>query len=218
MSPSLDATPPRFAHHRGTWDFVSEESHRPAERNLSSKVSTVDREAVTAAWRGGDYASVAKIAAAWSERDDRRQILLPLIADWVTATPEAAASFAQAWPAGTERRLLLEAAVRSWSERDVAAASAWLNALEPHPDHDGAVVAIATCEVLSTRRPEIALSWAESVMAPTPRWEAICTVAETWARRDESAARRYVESCVVLTVREREQMLTHISQSLAVLE
>jgi hypothetical protein len=100
----------------------------------------------------------------------------------------------------------------------VAAASAWLNALEPHADQDGAVAAIALCPVLLVRRPEIASSWAESIEAPAPRWETLCAVATAWARSDAAAARRYVEGCAALTPDERARVLAHLGAMIAAVE
>ena len=195
---------------RNALDFVGPESDGPSIRRLSAAVRAEEWETIEAVWRAGDFSRAAQLAAALSEFDDRRLILLPLLADWAAMNPKQAARFAQERPAGVERSELLETTIRAWAERDVAAASAWLDALASEPDHDRAVVAIATCEVLLQRRPEIALSWAESVGAPSLRWEAICTVAQDWARRDRQAAERYVETCEVLTPAEREQMLAHL--------
>ena len=217
-SPCLGETPRAAVPARGAWDFTGPENHDLSERTLSVSVDPGKRAAIDAAWRAKDFARAASLAAELPELDDRRQILLPLVTAWASAQPHGAAQFAQALAAGVERREVLEIAIRSWVGRDLVAASAWLNALEPHPDHDLAIVAIATTEILAASQPEIALSWAESVTAPTLRWEAICTVAQTWARRDVAAATRYVESTVVLSDEERQRMLAHVRRQVAVLE
>ena len=200
---------------RGAWDFSGPEFHGPARRNLSMTLSGEALTVVEAAWNSGDFAKAAALVMAWPELDDRRQILRPLLADWVEASPLVAAEFAQTLPVGVERREMLEAVIHDWCERDVAAASAWLNALAPHVDQDGAVAAIATSSVLSKQRPEIALSWAESIGAPTVRWEAAATVAEVWARRDLAAMVRYFEKSSTLTIDERARLLNYVRQSAA---
>lgn len=189
-----------------------------SERHLSPAVHAEDVRAIDVAWQAGDYARATAITASLGDLEDRRQILRPLLAEWVRTNPQNAAQFAQARPVGAERSELLETTIRAWAERDIAGASAWLNALEPHGDHEKSVVAIATNEILATHRPEIALSWAESVGAAELRWEAICTVAEMWARRDSAAALRYVESALILSTDERARMIAHVSQRTAVLE
>jgi hypothetical protein len=198
---------------RGAWDFTGPEFHGPARRNLSMTLSGEALTVVEAAWNSGDYAKAAALVMTWPELDDRRQILRPVLSDWMETSPLAAAEFAQTLPAGVERREMLEAVIHDWCERDVAAAGAWLNALARHADQDGAVAAIATSSVLSEQRPEIALSWAESIGAPTARWEAAATVAEVWARRDLAAVVRYFEKSSTLTIDERARLLTYVRQS-----
>jgi hypothetical protein len=200
---------------RSAFDFTGPEYTEESPRSLSADVRSEDRAEIEAAWRAGDYTRAAGVAASLADIDDRRQVLLPLMAEWVRSAPEEAAQFAQTSPAGVERREMLETVIRGWSKYDVAAASAWLNALEPDPDQDAAVAAIATNEILMKSRPEIALSWAESLAAPDIRWEVICTVVEEWARVDQLAARRYIENASVLTSGERSRMLTHVFQQSA---
>ncbi|HEX2101832.1 MAG TPA: hypothetical protein VHF69_14260 [Candidatus Synoicihabitans sp.] len=208
LLPNAEVSPMRPGRHAR--DFIGPESDGPSAPELSAAVPAEDWQAIQAAWRIGDFATAARLTLRLATLDDRRLILRPLLTHWVAAVPEEAAHFALARSAGVERSEMLETTIRAWADRDVAAASAWLDALAPEPDHDGAVAAIATCEVLFQRRPEIALSWAESISAPTLRWEAMCTVAQDWARREAPAAERYVAMSAVLTPAERAEMLTHL--------
>lgn len=203
---------------RGAWDFTGQEFHGQGRQHLNAAIDADVLASVEAAWNSGEYPKAVALVMTWPELNDRRQILRLLLADWVDTRPVAAAEFAQGLCAGVERREMLEVVIREWCERDVAAAGAWLNALTPHSDQDGAVAAIATCSILVEQRPDVALSWAESIGAPTARWEAAATVAEAWARRDLTVAVRYFEKSSTLTIDERARLLTYVRQSTAIVK
>jgi len=213
--PKVPAVPIGPARVHGAWDFTGQEFHGLGRQSLSATIDADVLASVEAAWNSGEYPKAAALVMTWPELNDRRQILRLLLADWVDARPVSAAEFAQGLSAGVERREMLEVVIREWCERDVAAAGAWLIALTPHSDQDGAIAAIATCSVLVEQRPDIALSWAESIGAPTARWEVAATVAEAWARRDLTAAVRYFEKSSTLTIDERVRLLTYVRQSTA---
>jgi hypothetical protein len=207
-----DAEPVRL---RDAWDFIGPEMHGRPELSLSAGVSDKAFVEVAAAWRAGDHARAAQLVKTWPELDDRRQVLTPLLWEWVETDPAAAARFAQSLAAGAERREMLEVVVREWVGRDINAAAAWL-ATEPlQVDADGAAAVIATNDAFSERQPEAALAWAERITAPTLRWEAATTIATTWARRDQAAMADYFERSAAFTRDERSRLLAHVRQSIA---
>ncbi len=192
------------------------EYHETPERililTLSRFVSREERAKIEAAWRAGDFAGAAALAAALANVEDRRKVLVPLLGQWTKTDPKAAVRFAEGTPAGVERQEMLGAAIRAWSEHDLIAASDWLNVPEPLPDHDLAVAAIASSEPLCLYQPEAALSWAESITASAVRWEVMSFVVTLWAQRDASAARVYIETSAVLTAEERTRMLSRVAE------
>lgn len=189
-----------------------ENSERTLSLALSPAVRREERAAIEAAWRAGDFARAAGLAAALANLEDRRKILVPLLEEWVRTDPKAAIQLAQGSPAGIERQEMLETAVRAWSERDLVAASDWLSEFEPQPDYDLAVAAIANSEPLCLYQPETALGWAGSITASAIRWEVMSFVVTLWAQRNPSAVRLYIEKSAAFTPAERSRMLTHVGQ------
>lgn len=203
---------------RGAWDFGGPEYHGRAAPRFSTSISDDDLEAVTAAWRNRAYAAAAARVMRWSDLQDRRQIILPMLIDWVHANPAEAAQFAQRQSEGAERRESLEAALRAWAEIDLPSATAWLNAQQPQPDYDAAVAVIATSRPLIERCPDVALSWAESIDQPQLRWESTASVVLGWIRRDRAAALNYVEHTASLRSDERSRLLEFVNRASAVVE
>jgi hypothetical protein len=200
---------------RDAWDFSGPESHGIADLGLSAGVTGEACAAVAAAWHAHDYARAAALIAAWPDLNDRRQVLTPLLWEWVETDSAAAAQFSETLPAGVERREMLEVVVREWAERDVTAAGAWLSAQPLQADRDGAAAVLATNGSLSEQQPEAALAWAESIGAPTLRWEAAATVAVTWARRDPAAVARHFGQSPTFTNEERVRLLDYVRQTVA---
>jgi hypothetical protein len=196
----------------------AESAERILSLALSPAVRSEERAAIEASWRAGDFARAAGLAAALSDPEDRRKVLVPLLEEWGRTDPKAAVQFAQGSPTGIERQELLEATIRAWSERDLVAASDWLNEFEPQPDYDLAVAAIANSEPLCLYQPETALSWAESITTSATRWEVTSFVVTLWAQRNPPAARLYIETSAVLTPEERTRMLTHVSHVVSWIE
>lgn len=133
--------------------------------------------------------AIAAVAEAWSRRD-----------------PERAAEFARALPSGETRQHAIQEAVTGWIDRDIVAASKWLDRLDAHTDTDPAIAALATAPTFANYRPEAALGWAESISAGPRRFDAIQEITQSWARRDFSAAARYVENSPALSAAERERL------------
>jgi hypothetical protein len=187
-------------------------SERILSPALSAAVSREQRAEIETAWSAGNFARAAGLTAELFDLEDRRKILVPLLREWAGIAPEVAILFAQAAPAGTERREMLDTVARTWCERDLVAASDWLNEVEPQPDYDLAMAAIANSGPLCLYRPETAMSWAESITTSSIRWEVTSFVVTLWAQRNPSAARLYIEKSAVLTHEERTRMLMHVGQ------
>lgn len=155
----------------------------------------------------GDFPRAAAAVAGIPASADRARAQRHLAERWAAKNPAAAARFAQSLPAGETRWAVLASVVQRWREYDVVAASAWLNTLEPTPDHDAAIAAIANHTLLMERHPEVALSWAESISAAPLREGAVRSVLRRWAVRDPAAVRDYVTTSPALSEAQREDLL-----------
>ena len=164
------------------------------------------------------YSRAAKLAAKLSDSEDRLQCWMPIISAWARKDPAAASQFALQLPAGLERQAVLATAISSWSVRDVTAAAAWLNALEPHADYDGAIAAVAHQPFFIQTWPDVALSLADGIKGTDARWETMRAIVQDWALRDEFAAKRYVEKSPDFSADQRALLLTRVSQHTRLLD
>lgn len=167
---------------------------------------------VVAALAVGDFPRAAAALDTLPADDLKRRLQLHVAGLWAARDPATAARFAESLPAGGLRWTALTNVIQQWREHDVAAASRWLNALDPTPDHDGAVAAIASHPLLKQRHPEVALSWAESITVDALRWDTLRSVIIRWAASNEPAARHYARTSLVLTPEQREHLLAFIAR------
>jgi hypothetical protein len=171
-----------------------------------------------AVWLPGAYArwaefqpeQAARAAAAISDPDLRNEALHGIVGGWAEADPAALVQFAATLPPETDRSSILSQAVQYWVKHDPEAASKWIVDREAKPEMDQGAAAVATLEWL---KPEVALSWAESVSSPALRSETLAAVLRNWMTTDLPAARSYFEKTGDLLPEDRQQ----ISESLAVL-
>jgi hypothetical protein len=156
-------------------------------------------------------------AAQWlvaqPEGSEREDAFGNLAYTWAQKDATAAANFAAGLPAGPSRRQALVNAVVVWAERDVVAASNWLDRFDPHPDNDSAVAAIATSTQVVNQNPDVALSWAESIVNTEQRVDAIHQIAHQWNRKNPGAARQYIQSTPLLTPAQRTELLQSLANN-----
>ena len=146
----------------------------------------------------------AHAAAALPEGEVRTDALRGTANGWGEADPGGLSQFLTALPASTTRRELLGHSLRQWVTTDPVAASKWINGVELGPDMDEGVAAVAT---MSSLKPEVATSWAESIESPQLRSETLATVLREWGRTDPKTAAHYLATARDLQPDER-RMLT----------
>jgi hypothetical protein len=115
-----------------------------------------------------------------------------LVLGWAMANPGSLATYAMKLPPGDDRARALTQALPQWVGRDTVLASDWINRMEPTPDLDPGVAAVATLPALISKRPEIAIGWAETIAEPVLRANTLRSVAQEWARRDADGLRRFL--------------------------
>jgi hypothetical protein len=156
-------------------------------------------------------------AAEWlvaqPEGNDREDAIGNLAYAWAQTDAVAAANFASTLPSGPSRRQALVNAVVVWAEHDIVAASDWLDRFDPQPDNDAAVATIATSHKVVNQNPDVALSWAESIINPEQRVDAIRQIAQQWGQKNQAAAQQYVQSTPLLTTQQRTELLEILSST-----
>lgn len=129
------------------------------------------------------------------------------VANWAQSDPPSLADYALRLPPGEARTYALGEALRLWIESDPSRAAHWLDQRDPGRETDLAVSLVATHPALARRRPDVALSWAESIAEPTARSRAVARVVRVWAEADPSAANRYARTAATLLPEDREDLL-----------
>ena len=129
------------------------------------------------------------------------------VVNWAQNQPDSLADYAARLPSGETRAYALDEALRLWIERDLPAASRWLDQREPSHDTDLAVSLIATHRALAVRHPDVAISWAESIAEPMLRSRTLARVVQAWTDSDPVAATRYARTTPALTPADREVAL-----------
>jgi len=156
-----------------------------------------------------EYAALATLGL--TDAGSRYEALLAVVADWVRIDPEGLTEFVQHLPAGADRTNTLGEALRLWVSNNPKAASAWIDRLEPSPELDAGVTALATLPQLIAVHPEVALSWAESIDNPGQRSNALTAILRQWGAADPVAARRYVEQSADLRPADRTILLASLT-------
>ena len=132
---------------------------------------------------------------------------------WAESDPAALARYAVDLPPGERRAQAFANALPHWLETDPLAATLWIQerGTDPHPDFDPVILAVTTNAAVTARRPDLAVSLAESIADPLLRTNTLRTLALKWAESDAVAARRYVESSRLFTEEERTSLISEVS-------
>jgi hypothetical protein len=146
-------------------------------------------------------------AAAVTDPSARSTALQNIATGWAAASPATMARYAEQLPPGEWRQTVLREALQSWVRADTAAAIKWIEKYDPEPALDSGTAAIATLPALIAVKPDIAASWAESIVDPELRESTLGDVIRLWARADAEAARKYALTSNVLDPVARAHLL-----------
>jgi hypothetical protein len=154
----------------------------------------------TAFSRWAQYQPDAAVTAASQLPDDtaRTEALQGVITGWAMSDPAALVTRADKLPAGETRAIALREGLQQWVSLDPVAASSWMDRLDPSPDLDAGAAAVATTPVIVEKKPDVAASWAESIVDPELRANTLLDLIRLWAERDPAAARSYASNSPAL--------------------
>lgn len=111
--------------------------------------------------------------------------------EWAGQDPEAVLDWAADLPQSTQAGVFAEA-LDEWTERDPVAASEYLASMPASPAKDNAVQGFST--ELAREDPQSAIAWAETIGDEALRAATLTQVAQTWYRRDQTAATTWLET------------------------
>ncbi len=168
----------------------------------------------TAFSRWSQFQPDAAIAAARELTDStaRTEALQGVITGWAMSDPATLVAHAEKFPAGETRATALRDGLQQWVSLDPVAASAWMDRLDPSPDLDAGAAAVATTPVIVEKKPDVATSWAESIVDPELRANTLLDVIRLWAERDPAAARSYATNSPALRPETRAVALASFTE------
>jgi hypothetical protein len=164
----------------------------------------------TAFSRWAQHQPTTAIAAAHelSDTTARTEALQGVITGWAMSDPAALVAHAGKLPAGDTRPTALREGLQQWVTLDPVAASAWMDNLDPSRDLDAGAAAVATTPVIVEKKPDVAASWAESIVDPELRANTLLDLIRLWAERDPAAARSYAANSPALRPETRAAALS----------
>ncbi len=145
----------------------------------------------------------AAAAAAITDPELRDQALHGIIGGWAEADPAALVQFMTQLPPDGGKNSMVSQALQRWAKVDPQAASEWLNNVDPGPEMDEGVAAVASMDSL---KPDVAIGWAESVVDPKLRSETLVTVLRNWVTVDLPTAENYFNTTKDLLPEDRQEL------------
>ncbi|MFT3868259.1 MAG: hypothetical protein QM715_07160 [Nibricoccus sp.] len=145
-----------------------------------------------------------------SDPGARNEARSGLYAGWSGTDPASLVAHAQTLPLGEARLEALKMGLEQWVHLNPVAASAWMEKFDPAPDLDAGAAAIAVAPALVEKKPDIAVSWAESITDPELRANTLLDLIQLWAQHDPNAARRYASTSAAINAERRASILSSL--------
>jgi hypothetical protein len=184
--------------------------------SLAAKLAASGDDSQRPFWLGEAYSRWAQLqpdaaAAAAADLTDpamRSRALHGVVGGWTEADPAAATRFVQQLPPGSDNTALLSQSLERWTKVDLKGASDWINNHEAGEAMDAGVAAVATRDYLP---PDVAVSWAESVVNPALRSQTLTSVLRSWATTDLTAAQHFFDTTRDLQPDDRKEIAALIA-------
>ena len=162
-------------------------------------------------WLGSAYSKwatlqpeqAAQAAAALADPTMRNLALHGVVGGWVEADPASVIQFVTQLPPADDKSSMISQALHRWTRVDLKAASDWINHNEMGAAMDEGISSVATQDYI---KPDVAVSWAESVINPTLRSQTLVAVLRNWATVDLPAMKHYFETSQQLLPDDRQEI------------
>jgi hypothetical protein len=195
----------RVGEHRAAIRFALEDHNaEPGEDNNKWL------KAAFAQWAAKDPHAALAALHELPDEAARFEALDAVVTSRLRIDPAGIAETLRLSPSGHDRDLALGRALRTWADQDPASAATWLDQLHPSPELDAGAKAIATQPQLE-HRPDVALSWAESIASAESRSRTVSMVVQRWADRDAATALHYIQTSPHLLPEDRAKLLAAVT-------
>jgi len=166
--------------------------------------------------RWAEFQPQAAVASAMQIADPglREAAFNAITAGWSPTDPKGVVDFARTSLPPEQQNAALSSAIGFWADNDPVAAAMWINQNDPGVASDTGAAEIALSPQLA-RKPEVAVTWAESISCPELRSETLQALLAKWAAFDFSSAENYVENSPALAPEDRAAYLSKLTTPIA---
>jgi hypothetical protein len=199
--------------------FAQNREYRSALRFATSNEMAIAGEdcnkwlkTVFAQWASQNLPEALAMSQTIIEKGPRFEALDAIAASRVQTDSVGIAETLRILPPGEDRTITLGQTLRTWVNKNPKAAADWIDRFEPNRDFDPGVAAVATEPYIISKNPEVALSWAESIVSAELRSRTLTTIIQKWATTNLAAATRYAQSSSDLLPEDRVNILGNITK------
>ncbi len=136
--------------------------------------------------------------------DSRQLAVHAAFTGWAQGDPEGLAEYAISLPDGPDKSFALTESLPSWAANDPAAAAEWINQIPSSPELDQGIATVARS---FDAKPEVAVTWAESIADTQLRSSTLANIVRRWIELDPVAARQYAETSTNIVGEDRSDLL-----------
>jgi hypothetical protein len=164
--------------------------------------------------RWAEFQPQSAVASAIQLQDAalRETALNAVIVGWSPTDPKGMAEFALNNLSQEQQSSALSRALTFWADNDPAAAATWINQNNPGAQSDPGVAEIAMSPQMA-QEPDVAASWAKTIVDPNLRFQTLASIMRTWSQFNPAAAREYLETSSDIRGDDLVNLLTGLNDS-----
>ena len=156
-------------------------------------------------YANNDPVAAAKRAEQIADEGQHDRAVGAVAGPWSRRDPAAAAKWVSAQGEGRGRDEATRNIMSNWTNSDPTAASTWLLEQPAGSSKDEGIVTLSN-QVMGAD-PEGAVTWAATIGDPMKRGIQLKSTVDNWVRKDEAAARRWVEGSPNLSAEEKTRLI-----------
>ncbi len=156
-------------------------------------------------WANSDPTAAAAHLDSLSDAAEKQKLMGAVTGPWARRDPAGTAEWLTQQPEGKGREEGTRNVMWMWTATDPTAASTWLNEQPSGSSKDEGIVTLANQTFAND--PEAAMAWNATISDPLKRGIQLKSGVQNWMKKDEAAARQWVESTPSLSAEERVNFL-----------